>query len=482
MVEGVTKGITYKELAHLLHFLVAENSRLEMQLGTIQLSDSLFLPHRCLSLLPNDLVNVCRKILGVQPEAPYIYDELESPSNCEYSESGELTGATFFKIVEKITEDGSNELSNSLLYTFPLYASPEKLLDTLITRYSVPIPSLMAANERQLFISRKIRQIQSKVTGFLKKWITLWPEHFEQNTEVRDCLQYFLLGSVNDQDPLIRTNCKAILAALFKVDEPDYNYTFSEARVPEIAHLPKEIDFRTEPLLLWHTLEIARQLTLIEYDYLKKVRISELLARRWERDGKEENAPNVVQISKRFVNGRSLLIYALVNQPDFTNRVKVLKKLLEVSEECLKIHNYESPFTIFSALKSDACRALIRTTREMKKSDLHKSLWKKLKVTYSDDFAEVRKEMLNNHVVVPCFLPLRNELARNDNHRKDVTPSGLLNISKHKITAEIIQKITYYQNNPPPFHRVAVLYDYLAAALFDMDDKELLTIAKSLES
>jgi hypothetical protein len=118
----------------------------------------------------------------------------------------------------------------------------------------------------------------------------------------------------------------------------------------------------------------------------------------------------------------------------------------------------------------------------MKKSDLHKSLWKKLKVTYCDDFAEVRKEMANNPVVVPCFLPLRNELARNDNHRKDFTPSGLLNISKHKITAEIIQKITYYQNNPPPFHRVAVLYDYLAAALFDMDDKELLNIAKSLES
>lgn len=47
-----------------------------------------------------------------------------------------------------------------------------------------------------------------------------------------------------------------------------------------------------------HPVEIARQLTLIEYNMYKAVRSSELIGAAWTKDSKEEMAPNVTKIMR----------------------------------------------------------------------------------------------------------------------------------------------------------------------------------------
>ena len=51
-----------------------------------------------------------------------------------------------------------------------------------------------------------------------------------------------------------------------------------------------------------------------------------------------------------------------------SNRVKLLKKYIEVASECLNdLHNYETPFIIYSMLNSSVVLELKGTCREVKK-------------------------------------------------------------------------------------------------------------------
>lgn len=482
MAEPV-KNFTEIELTDLIEYLKEENSKLELEVGPVSESVDNYLITRNLHLFPERVSSICQDILGISSKTHYIYDELDSPSKQEFSKTGELIGASFYKLVERVTDEGSTDLTNTLLYTFPLYSTPQQLLDSLLERHDVPLPPLMSQTEKHQFTMRRIKQIQNKVASFLKKWIQLWPEQFKQGTELRESLHAFLIGLFGTSDALIRTNCRTIFSALQKVDEPEFNFSFCETRIPPSPQLPKEIDYRTEPLLLWHTTEIARQLTLIEFDLLKKVKISELLARQWEKPDRELKAPSVIAINKRFLRCRAFFINSVVSQAEVSIRVKVMKKLLEIAVECMDdLHNYESPFIITSALKSDALRSLEKTVRDVKKSTMHKILWSKLDDVYTSDFSGIRKEMRNKAVNVPCFLALRQELSRNDVLRSDFLSSGLINLAKHRITSEVLQRITSYQSIPPPYHRVASLYDYLSATHFSIDEENLTSISQRLES
>ncbi|CAG9330198.1 unnamed protein product [Blepharisma stoltei] len=474
-----------RDLTELFQFLIEENARMEEEYGEPVdiLDDDL---ERNLDYLPEHFRELCRDIFTVKSkDSVYKFDEPDSPFNVEFSPDQELVGATFLKLIEKITDEGTTELSNIVFYTFPIYSSPKELLEALIQRHRVPIPPLMSASEFKTFQMKKVRSIQSKVASLLKKWIKLWPMHFKEQKGIKAMLQRFL-EDLRDStsDTFTKNNCKPILQSLASLDEEEkeYKVTFGDLREPPPPQLPKEIDFKMEPLLLWSPTEIARQLSLIESDMLKAVGIGELLSRNWEKNDKETLAPNVLAISKRFASCRGLILNAIVSQSDFNNRVKIVKKLLEVATECLTvINNFESPFIINSALKSDTIRALDATCKEVKKSATHRGMWQKLEEIYDSNFVAVRQEMVTNNCKVPCFLALRQELNQNDIRRKDKLESGLINVSKHKATADVLERITNYQQQILVFHPIKMLYQYLKAQDFQCDEDALFRQAKNLE-
>lgn len=89
--------------------------------------------------------------------------------------------------------------------------------------------------------------------------------------------------------------------------------------------------------------------------------------------------------------------------------------------------------------------------------------------------------MASNPCKVPCFLALRQELNQNDIRRKDRLESGLINVIKHRATADVIERITVYQQTIIVFHPIKILYQYLKAQDFQADEDALFRLAKSLE-
>ena len=82
---------------------------------------------------------------------------------------------------------------------------------------------------------------------------------------------------------------------------------------------------------------------------------------------------------------------------------------------------------------------------------------------------------------VPCILALRQILTKNDILKPDFLESKLINISKHKVTADIIHKIRLYKETSLVYHPIKILYQYLLAQDFHADEAELYNLAKNLE-
>ena len=121
-----------KDITELLQFLLEENKRMEEEFGEpLDILEEDF--EKNIQYLPEQFREVCREIFTVLPQSSeYKFDEPDSIKNLEFSPEGALVGASFLKLIEKITHEASTELIDIVFYTFPLYATPKEMLEALI--------------------------------------------------------------------------------------------------------------------------------------------------------------------------------------------------------------------------------------------------------------------------------------------------------------------------------------------------------------
>lgn len=147
--------------------------------------------------------------------------------------------------------------------------------------------------------------VQFRVLNVLRHWIDHHYYDFERDPSLLDQLRHFLDEQVKDKN--MRKWVESIKKLIQRKTEMnlEVKHVFSTEPPPIEWHLTRDPD--RFDLLTLHPIEIARQLTLLEFDYYRAVKPSELVGPGkqtavWVTKDKQKTSPNLLKMIRHATN------------------------------------------------------------------------------------------------------------------------------------------------------------------------------------
>eukprot|EP00743_Colponemidia_sp_Colp-15_P009148 GILK01009982.1.p1 GENE.GILK01009982.1~~GILK01009982.1.p1 ORF type:complete len:898 (+),score=183.75 GILK01009982.1:127-2820(+) len=435
-------------------------------------------------------------------ESSYIYDEPDTLSNIVLSTQASdqvfvgkreqtIKCATHSKLVERLTHEKYQDLSNrfAFLLTYRSFMTPVQLLEALIHRYFVPAPPNMTLSETKAFNRGKRAQIQIKVFGVLKSWIEERFDDFESNQELRERLELFFIDALRYKyGPWVEKSIASIRSLVLRMEGPMkkksvLDVTNRQSPLPPV--LPRrELTMKQlengDGLLDLDALEIARQLTLIDFNMFTLIEPQEFMNQAWVKSEKNELAPHIVAMTDRFNVLSSWVAACIVRETEQSRRGSYMKQFLKIASKCRLLNNFTSLFGIFAGLSSSPIYRLRKTWESLpsKYLEVYTSLQQLFLV--DDNHKNIRMELMN--AVTPC-VPHMPVFLKDLFMIDDTLPNelrGMVNFYKHRKISDLIDKIRTYQKVSYPFQRVPVLAEYLQSIRM-VSEEELFQMSKLRE-
>ena len=188
-------------------------------------------------------------------------------------------------------------------------------------------------------------------------------------------------------------------------------------------------------------IEVARQLTLLEYDLYCKIKPREFTGLAWMKDHKEVRAPNIIKMVRWSNHVIKWLVTEIVVLKDSLKaRAAMMEKIVMMAKHCDSLNNFNAVKEIMAALQSSSVGRLKKTKDAM--SAKHVKLMEDLMTLTSNEmnFKNLRTKI---HSVEPPLIPFpgvyQGDLVFLESYGKDIQ-DGMVNFMKfQKVTNYIIE-------------------------------------------
>jgi hypothetical protein len=266
---------------------------------------------------------------------------------------GKLKMASFNKIIEKMTSHDAER--DMLLKTFVLthtsVTTPEAFLDKLLQRFDVPPDK-----------SIERTAVQARVCNTLLVWLS---NHFDTlPIDVID--QVERLTESLKSDPALKgwaTRMMSLINRKRSEIEEEEERQFG-VRIEDLDAVGTEAPMMLNPskvLLVFSEEDIAKQLTLIDFEIYSKIRVCELLDQAWSKAKYKYRARNIAKLIARS-NSVTLWVCSLIVWPKtLKDRVRNLTKIIEIAYGLQRLNNFNSLVSFMSALNNSAVHRLKHT-------------------------------------------------------------------------------------------------------------------------
>ncbi|KAL0091415.1 ras guanine nucleotide exchange factor domain-containing protein [Phycomyces blakesleeanus] len=405
----------------------------------------------------------------------YDYDVNEIVYNME----GYVKGGSLPALVERLTLHDFLDMNfiNTFLLTYRSFCTSMELLNLLEARYNLEPPPGLSEEDLEVWTQKKLKLVRLRVFNVLKNWLELF--YNEEDHIILDQLSKFIDTRIRST---LSFSCDQLERLIRKRKESESHgglkkMTLSLPDPPEPILPRNRKKFR---LLDIEPLEMARQLTIMDFKLYSSIRPVECLDKAWSRDTNDENGSVAVNIraSIEYCNQITAWVSeAILSQSDIKKRSAYIKYWVHVAEKCRLLNNFNTCMAVLSAFDNSSVGRLKRTWDMVgARTNLTLSQIRKL-MGANRNFTEYRAMI---HSINPPCIPFLGIYLQdltfiedgNANYLKKT--KELINFAKRAKTAEVIREIQQYQSSLYQLKPVEELQSFIQGSLRSTRDEDQL--------
>lgn len=217
--------------------------------------------------------------------------------------------------------------------------------------------------------------------------------------------------------------------------------------------------------------ELARQMTLIDFEMFQKIKPFELLNQAWSKPKLRHRAVNVLGMIRRFNVVSCWVATEILALPCVRDRARIMTKFIKIAEEAATLRNWNTVMSITAGLNFSSVHRLKFTFDEVPAAQQRAKV-ELDRITATEGNFKAYRAMLATQPP-PCLPYLGVHLT--DLTFMDENPDNyghLINFSKRTLIFNIISLLQQYQQTAFNLQPVHQILNYLQK-LHGSDDQEL---------
>ncbi|KAI8349456.1 ras guanine nucleotide exchange factor domain-containing protein [Choanephora cucurbitarum] len=423
---------------------------------------------------------------GVEPD--WFLKSDYHPDEIAFNMEGNVKGGTLHSLVQYMTQHDQldSNFNSTFLLTYRSFCTTEELFEELFQRYQLPAPEGLSPEELERWKEKKLKLVRLRVFNIIKSWLETYFNE-EEDRPILISIDRFTETAIADTmkfgaEQLTKLIKKRMMAEESgQIRKMKLNFRTGDMPVPILPKNMKHIK-----LLEVDPLELARQLTVMDFKLYNRIKPVECLDKNWGKaDLGDYIAVNIRASIEHSNQVTAWVTDSILSKDNIKKRATVMKHWILVAERCRSLQNFNTCMAILSAFDNGSIGRLKRTWELMSTRTMATLQNIRKLMGANRNFSEYRE--LIKKINPPCipFLGIYlQDLTFIDDGNSNLLKksNNLINFSKRMKTAEVIRDLQQYQSTHYMLSAVPDLQEFIKTHLHSSrEDEELYSLSLKLE-
>lgn len=381
--------------------------------------------------------------------------------------NGNIKGGTKEALVAHLTHHDvlDSDFNTAFIITITTMSTMLEFLQLLINRFNMEAPEGLSYEEYLKWKTQKQSKIRHKVLNIMKLVLeNHWCQLYHNKALLQRWHAFVNLPLVQPY-PMARTISEDIKRILNgEILNPPTEPPILTGKSP--ALILKGFSLMKLRLHDIDAVELARQLTLREFELYRKISKHSCIHKVWgKKSGLTEDTSAISDFIKALNQLTNFVAYKIIQKEESRKRVQIIRYFVLVAEKCRQYNNFSSMTAIISALYSSPIHRLKKTWLFVLRDTMAQLQNMNKLMNSSRNFTEYRDmlKFLGSEACVPFFGVYLSDLTfiyhGNPDHLLNRT--RMINFAKRAKTVDIVMGIDRFKRFGYNFQPVGEIQKYL---------------------